>query len=369
MIRKYLPLYMVALIFISLAFIYGCGSAATSGGSSTSGVTIVANRVGTYEYSGTQSPGDMWTWMISTETFFGSNESNGFWVSGTWETLSNKFCKAFVNNANNLSAISKEAYFIEFPDTMLLIHPCDANSDNKDNIIVCTAHSSTQPTAGKYVWVTMPWQGWAIGDTAYGSVEATLSGAWSFNVTNFLLTGEPESNVTKSGYTFSDGIMDNTHYPTDPKLFMTPTGVFMGDNGTNGGFAGASVEAINITDLANKNYRGVRFVYNSTSGTNETLPVTAYPNGTNKMIGKGYPNGVEGDPDASNYVGITFEAQDLSSGIIPMYITDYGAGPVTNGTSIYKAVASKVGSSGKYMLFGFGVESGEPTNFLVIQVD
>jgi hypothetical protein len=325
--------------------------------------------VGTYEYAGTQSPGDMWTWTISTETFFGSDESNGFWVSGTWETLSNKFCKAFVGDSNDTNAISKEAYFLEFPDTMLMIHPCDANSDHKDNIIICTAHSATPPTTGKYVYITIPWQGWTIGDTAYGSVDATGSGSgpWSFNVTNYLLTGEPESNFPKSGYTFTDGIMDNGSYPSDPKIFMTPTGVFMGDSGTSGGFAGASVEAINITDLSSKNYRGVRFVYDTATGTNDTRPATGYPGGTDQMIGKEYPNGVEGGLD-SNYVAITFEAQE-SSGIIPMYITDHGSGSVTFGTSLYKAVAAKVGSSGKYMLFGFGYENGQPSNFLVIQVD
>jgi hypothetical protein len=369
MIKKYMPLFMLALVVLSLAFIYGCGSAATSGGgSSGGGVSIIANRSGSYEYSGTQSPGDMWTWTISTETFFGSDESNGFWVSGTWETLSNKFCKAFVGDSSDTNAISKEAYFLEFPDTMLMIHPCDANNNHKDNIIICTAHSATPPSTGKYVYITTPWQGWTIGDTAYGSVDATLSGTYSFNVTNYLLTGEPESNVTKSGYIFTDGIGDNLNYPTDPKIFMTPSGVFMGDNGTSGGFAGASVEAINIPDLSSHTYRGVRFVYDAANGTNETRPVTAYPNGANKMIGREYSGGVEGGLDTNNYVGITFEAQN-SSGIIPMYITDYGAGPVTFGTSIYKAVAATVGSNNKYMLFGFGYENGEPTNFLVMQVD
>jgi hypothetical protein len=37
MIKKYLPLFMLALIVLSLAFIYGCGSATSGGGSSSGG--------------------------------------------------------------------------------------------------------------------------------------------------------------------------------------------------------------------------------------------------------------------------------------------------------------------------------------------
>ncbi len=374
MIKKYLPLFLVALVVLSLAFIYGCGSNATSGGGSSGGVTILSNRPGTYEYSGTQSPGDVWTWTISPETFLGSDETTGFWVSGTWETLSNGFRKAFVSAANPTEVQGQVAYFLEFPNTMLMIHPVCSEEGHGDNIIVCTAHSATPPSAGKYVYVTIPWQGWTTGNTAYGSVEVTNPSGWHFNVTDFLLGGEPVSNFAPSpDYSFNNGIMKNTT-PSDPKIFMTPTGVFMGDNGASGGFAGASVEAIDITDLSSKNYRGVRFVYDAVNGSNETRPITAYPDGAKKMIGREYPNGVEAGADSTNYVVITFEAQDPGSGIIPIYITDHGSGTITYGTSTYKGVAAQVGPDAadgkyKYMIFAFGVEGGQPCNFLVMQVD
>jgi hypothetical protein len=362
MIRKYLPLYLVVLVVLSLAFIYGCGSNATGGGGGGGGIS---NRSGSFSYSGTQSPGDMWTWNISDETFSGSNETTGFYVTGEWTALSSKFGKAHVLSINGV-ATSEYTYFLEFPDTILLFRPF--SNDNKDNVIVCAAHSTVEPSQGKYLWVTIPESGWTDAFTAYGTVEATGSGSgpWSFDVTNYLLTGEVSDNFTVSGYTFTNGVMDNGNYPTNPKLFMTPTGVFMGDNDTHSGFAGASYEAFDAGDAVKHNYRGVRFKYYSGSGTNETEVVAASPYNSTSLNAHRYISVDNNTLDLTDNTYITFEAQDLNTGFTNLYAYDENQGT----TAIYKAVAAKVGPApGKYMLFGFGVEAGLPTNFLVIQVD
>jgi hypothetical protein len=369
MFKKFLPWYLLALVVLSLAFIYGCGAAPTSGGG---GGGTIANRTGSYSYSGTQAPGDIWTWNISDETFSGTCETGinvGLYVTGEYTTLASKFCKAHIMSVYGV-ATSEYAYFLEFPDTMLLVQPPNAG-DNKDNVIVCTAHSTEAPAAGKYLIVTIPWQGWTTGNAAYGTVEATLSGTWSFDVTNYLLTGETSDNFTVSGYTFESGVMNNGNYDPsgggDPKIFMTPTGVFMGDLGTSsGGFAGGSYEAVDTSDVVKHDFRGVRFKYFTGSGTNETEPVAASPDTSTSLNAHRYTD-VDGNTlDLSDDTFVTLEADPAGTGFINLYAHDENVGT----TALYRSVAAKVGPApGKYMLFGFGVEAGQPVNFLVIQVD
>jgi hypothetical protein len=57
--NRYLVVYIVCLIVLSFAFIYGCGSNPTGGGGGS------ANRV----YYGTQTPGDSWKWEMGSSTF------------------------------------------------------------------------------------------------------------------------------------------------------------------------------------------------------------------------------------------------------------------------------------------------------------
>ena len=367
--------FLIVLCIASFAFIYGCGSNATGGGGGGGGggVTIVTNRPGTYEYSGPQSQGDVWTWVISTETFFGTNETKGFWVSGTYETLSTKFCKAFVIDSSDPTITGETAVFLEFPNTMLMVHPVSTNEGNGDNIIICAAHSADEPPTGKYIWVTMPWQNWDPGMTAYGTVEVTQPGGegydFSFYVTPYLMTDEAgaEFEPSPNTYTYDDGVLTGGNYPSgDPMIFMTPTGVFMGDQGPgNGGIAGCSYEAIVISNLINKEYRGVMFNYFASTGTNETWPIAARPISTTTMRGTSYiDNDITKGEDPTKGVTITFEAQ-AATGILTMYTHDIG----NDQNGVYKAVAAKVGSTGKYMLCAFGIEQGNPRNFLVIQVD
>jgi hypothetical protein len=87
-------LFIIGLCVISIAFIYGCGNA--TGGGSSGGVS---NRVGVFSYSGTQSPGDIWTWTIGTSEFIGTNETLGYWITGEWTALSSGFSKATIHGA------------------------------------------------------------------------------------------------------------------------------------------------------------------------------------------------------------------------------------------------------------------------------
>ena len=104
MIKKYLPAYLFALVLLSLALINGCGSNASGGGGGgTSGHT----------YYGTQSGGDAWKWIIRSDgTFSGTNETNGFWVTGTYVTLPSLFKKAHVVDSSDNGAKGQYAYFL-----------------------------------------------------------------------------------------------------------------------------------------------------------------------------------------------------------------------------------------------------------------
>ena len=377
MFKKLLPWYLLALVVLSLAFIYGCGAAPTSGGGGGS----LSNRVGTYSYAGTQSPGDVWSWTISTETFTGSCESglqSGFWVTGEWNILASGFSKAHVINSSDDGAKGSYAYFLEFPNTMLLVKPLSEGGNN-DKVIICAASTTLEPATGRYNFVNIPKRNWDTSASALGTVEVTNPGGpggdWDFNVVNFLITGEPCSSSIESDYTYSNGTFSKDGSPL--KIFMTPSFVFLGDNGPDqGGFGGASLEAISTSELSsiiNHTFIGVRFLYYPLTGTGETEPVklvkkagtdTVRGGGLNVETGDNLPN--------TGYVEITFEAQQ-ANGFIKANVASYNQYSVYLGYQMFQGIISRIGPADnkKYMLFGIGYEydSDRAFNFLAIQND
>jgi hypothetical protein len=370
------PIFCLFLIVVSLLVINGCGSAATSGGSSG------GNRSGTYSYSGTQAPGDVWTWTISTETFSGSNETTGFWITGEWTTLTTGFGKAHIKNSNDSGAINEYAYFLEFPNTALIVKP--ANSDDDNRVMICAASATIEPDQGIYLYVHIPEDGWSLGSPAYGTVEAQEQGGvgtkWQFNTVDRLLSGEVGS-VNVSGYHFilTNGSFTNEQGSgVDPtKIFMTPSSMFTGDSGPGrGGLVGAPYMAITTTEMnstiMSHTFKGVRFIYYPAgpgSSTGETEPITCHKHSTlpNTLWASSYSN-VETGTIPGLGVEITFEAQQ-QSGFIKGYVLDEH----DLHTETLRTVVSKIGPAGnqKYCLFGFGFDFSKnvPFNFLLIQVD
>ena len=49
-------------------------------------------------YTATQSPGDVWSWTLTSSTFTATNDTTGFTYSGGKETLANLFLKLTVNS-------------------------------------------------------------------------------------------------------------------------------------------------------------------------------------------------------------------------------------------------------------------------------
>jgi len=366
MFKKFLPWYLLALVVLSLAFIYGCGSSPTGGGGATTH--------GTYSYHGTQSPGDVWSWTISAETFFGSNETTGMWLTGTWETLPAGFGKATVSTSEGLDhpSAGDKAYFLEFPNTMLLVKP-DNQGDSR--VMVCAAAAATAPDPGKFLFVNIPKSGWVSSDAAFGTVEASLtSGKWHFNVTNFLITGELQGNDdgTADDFVYSNGTFTCESGPsTNLKIFMTPSNVFFGDSGPGeGGFAGAKYDATitDINNVLNHTYKGVRFIHypgGASNNTGETEPITAVA--SNDGVGMWASSYSDIDTSAlpGSGVNITFESSPVN-GFTRGYVEDIGTGQ----PEIIQAAVSRIGADQKYMIYGIGLdERNRSFNFLIIQTD
>ena len=367
---------VLSVCVIGFASLYGCGAAPTSGGGSAVG----GNRVGSYLYSGTQSPGDVWSWLISTETFSGSCEvgaQKGVWVSGTWVTLLSGFGKATISNAGGPAGMtpptdgSAHAYFLEFPNTMLLVKP---EGDNDSRVMVCAASATLEPNAGRYIYVNIPEASWESGSPAYGTVETsqTSPGYWHFDMTSYLFTGEVFGS-NHDNFFYSNGTFTCETTSDKTQVFMTPSNVFFGDSGPyKGGFAGAKYESMTTTEFSaglNHTYKGVRFVYNVSSFTGETEPITCSKVATmDALLASDYSGGaIETGIPSHAGVRITFEASSVP-GFYKGYAEQLGSGD----PDVFMCLISRIGpvDNKKYAIAGFGIGGdGRPFNFLIIQTD
>jgi hypothetical protein len=355
MFKKFLPWYLVALVVLSLGFIYGCGAAPTSGGGGAASAVT---------YYGTQSPGDFWKWNIFSDgTFFGTDETNGFWVSGTYVTLPSGFGKAHVIDSYNNSANDSYAYFLEIPNTMLLVKPGGGDAENK--VIICAAAAASAPPAGQYNWVTLPWKDWDYTqDNAYGTVEVSeTAGSYTFGVKFYKLDNTPpaQASTTESGYSFINGMFTKTG--SDLKLFVTPSGVFGADQGSHGGLVGAIKPDPDMitSDVIGKKFRGVLFKL-WPSGTGETEPIGATGESAGLIRGASFTDvDVSAEPNYTQ--SVTLEFGTITNGIASGTLIGNGE------SSVFTLVCSKVGDSNKILVFGISTQegSGIPYNFLVIE--
>jgi hypothetical protein len=356
-------LFILSLCVLSLAVIYGCGANPTGGGAGGSSGTT---------YYGTQSGGDVWKWVIDAKgtiegSFTGNNLTTGMSVSGTYETLPSGFKKATVTSASGPLAPTPGtmAYFLEFPDTMLLVKPTTEVGGDTDKVIVCAAAASTAPLAGQYNWITIPWNGWTSNDQAYGTVEVTVTnGVYTFEVKTYALSDNPGTPTTEGGYTFSNGILSKAG--SSLEVFMTPSGIYFGDSGPDrGGFAGASYE-VDSGDVLLHSYRGVLFKYDPSGGSQHwTQAIGATKEvGHDWLIGGRFISDASAEPYYAPTESVTLEfSAQQPNGIIPATMTgiDFSCLPA-------RMVVKKVND--KLVVFGIAADNaGNPQNFLVIQND
>jgi|GEM_PF-1461349 len=357
-------LSVLVSITLAVSFIAGCGVTTGGGGAGH----------GTITYYGTQSPGDAWAWTIKSSTFIGTNETTGNTYWGDYIVLPSGFYKGTIVGATTDEVSPDDVgYFMEIPNTALLVKPMGAEGTDEDRVIICAAAAAAGPAGGNdYPYIRIPDQTWApTGETSYGISTSNLAGGvYTFEVNSWDYAGDPVSvGQLAPDYTFADGKLTSPVSSTE--IYMTPSGVFIGDEGEDlGGFAGGGKStdpSITVEVATGRNYRGVIFHYNITTGSGSTDAIGAreYPSMPGVIQGWTFD-------DVDTQTGpltewTTLEFTDFSDGFA------FGTLRDTQGFSnTFKMLISNVGtvSSPKYLIFGISIDGdGNPQNFLVIETD
>jgi hypothetical protein len=308
---------------------------------------------------GTQSPGDVWTWTIGESTFSASNETSGYWYSGTYTTLSSGFLKLVYTSSNDPGCPTDGtgiAYAMEVPNTALLVKP-----GTYAKVVLCAAKATTAPSAGYYNWVIVPWTSWTTALPAYGTVEVTKSNdLYTFYNRTYDLNQNFVSYEVYTGFSFGNGKL--TKAGNNLQVFMTPSGMYAGDQGTGvGGFFGAQKQVVSLSDVANKEYRGVLFKYYTSTGTGETQPIGATPHPTVSGAIKGfdYSDIEQNTINPASIATLEFGSQN-ASGIVSGTLKE------PNGTNnTFHMVISQINN--KYVVLGISTSNNLPYNFLVLE--
>jgi len=315
-------------------------------------------------YLGTQNPGDVWSWTITTGsggtgTFNAYNETLGNRYLGNVVTLANGFLKLTVTTTTGPGPAFTPKYALEFPGTALVIIPTGSG-----NAIVAAALGACPTVSASYNWVDLLDALWVPADQAYGVSLATVTGSsFDFSNTNYRLDGSVYGTDSVAGFTCSAGKL--TH-PADPTVMVvTPSGVFIGDSGASvGAYVGmqAPVSNIDLSDVvvAGREYRGVDFEDASPDPTrDDTTPVWGRPDGSGGLNGGEWID-FEANIETTEAGTITFGAQ-TNPGVVNATLTD-GAG-----TTDMVLMINRI--NGKYFIYGAqkNTASGKGANFLAIE--
>ena len=356
MLKKGLFLFFITLSALTLG---ACGSSSSSSDDDSNS---------TRNYMGTQTPGDIWSWTITTDlvgsgTFSASNDTLGNTYSGTVVTLANGFLKLTVTATSGPGPAFIPEYALEFPGTALIIKPAGTG-----DAIVAVALGDCPTASATYNWVDLLELGWVVAtDQAYGVSDSTVTGSGSnfdFSHTNYRLDGTPLAPEIATGFTCSGGII--TH-PTDPTVIVaTPSGAFIGDKGLGaGGMVGMQAPSSDIVwsdvVLAGREYRGVIFE-DGNLDEDPTRPVWARPDGLGGLTGGQWDNfeaNVE-NTTITDTVTVTFDDQN-SPGVVEALVTD------SSGTTNMVLMINII--NGKYFIYGAHENSfySIGANFLLIE--
>jgi len=348
-------------LLLAVSLVAGCKIGGSSGGSSSSAVTAPAS----YSYLGTQSPGDVWNWNMTASTFTATNVTKNYTYSGTKSTLASGFYKLVVTATTDPGVtVPATAYAVEFPNTALLVEP----AGTAPRVVVGASAGACPTAADTYNWVTMPRLGWSsASDEAYGTATSTLSGAtFTFDMQPNMLNGSAMAPYSQSGWTCSNGNFTNASYSY--AFGVTPSGIFVSDEGTNaGGMIGVNAPAttVNLADVMSKTYRGFQFSTDTTTVANVTEPIGGEP-GTGANSGKmsGFSYGGDGNVETNTRCTTCDAVIDLATQSSPGLVT----GTITSGGGTINATFVISQINGKYVMFGVTTTgSGAPYNFLVIQ--
>lgn len=342
-----------------------------------------------FTYGGTQAPGDYWEWVINWDsaaegTFSATNygtsagKTASFTYSGTASLLNTKFTKFVIEETTDSSvAIGDAFYGVEIPGTAVLIQTAGTSPD----FITCSVIGTVPTDSAKYNWTRIP-------DAATMDNHTTTSGVVSYGTSEISLVSGTTYQSADNVYDWDKGVVDSSTTPmilSDSKLFspdlsnpscvtvMAPSGCFVSDMGTDGGFFGSIAPSsdISIDDLVSHDFRGYCTIYNS-SASADVYPIYCKPSTTAKrMLSASYADVEAGTVAASGECEVNFDAAGQSSPGLLFNVSSINPSPGFE-ESIVTAVA-KVGE--KYVFSGFGrvkFGTGEPyrwENFIMVQVD
>jgi len=390
---------LVALIAIfSLLMMVGCGGGSSS---SSSGTT-------TASYVGTQTPGDYWSWIETTDSsgavnFTAANNTKNFSYSGSESRLTGN--SAGLSKLNITSSTDPNittptsAYKLAIPNTMVLAAMAPFYTFNHSGQVQLSIHGpvvaaaqSSCPTASltNVNWIVMPNDNWcpasgsalATGtctsaSNAYGTAKIIFSGgAYAVTVTPYNLDGTNGTPVNLTSCTCSEGVIQCTDTNSNPvKIAFTPSGVFIMDT-ANYGLVGVvqPSSSITLTDfLSNgRTFKGMQFIpwddyydgcttdsdcnnvygisggtcLNNHCGVPETCPISITADGTN-LNALTYTNIDSGTLNTS-VASVTFTyASQPSPGLITAQIISPTTGCTTPGTFPIVMAVSQI--NGKYV--------------------
>jgi|GEM_PF-6715945 len=312
---------------------------------------------GTQNFLGTQGPGDVWSWQLNDATFTATNQTQGYTYSGTKSVLPTGFLKLNVTDTTDPNVtVGQSAYALELNNTALVMKM--AGADTLPPIVAASLGSNPPGPVATFNFV-------AVGsatfqqatDMAYGYVAYNVAGnQYSGTEHRFAIDGTALANAN-SNLTGSNGEM--TQASPAATGAMTPSGVCVLDFGPGaGGLIGVVQPTANVdlADIGNQHFRG--FLINQ--GKTQCVDVT--PNGDGTLHGAGYanPSGVEtGTFDDGSGVTVTFLSQPAPGEV---------AVSINTGLDVETLVAAVNRVSGKYMMFGCGVNgSGQPYNIILVE--
>lgn len=350
----------ILYVILGLAAIASLGACGGGGGGNAASSSTT--------YIGTQTPGDVWSWTINSDSFSAKNLTTSYSYSGSKAVLPSGFLKLTITSTTDPNmTVPESVYALEYPNTVLLVK-------NTNGVTTAVAKGNCPPGGVDYSWIQIPGKYWDVTkNSAYGSASSSSSNSqYIYTGYNYALDGTNlgplmgmNSNDPPS-FSCSDGILSGLNGDTTT-MSATPSGVLMFDEGVDngGGFGMLQPTAdIDIQQLAAVSYRGVIFKYTSNGQENEAVgaePGTGTQAGD--LVGFGYTNVETGTRDiaAHNAILGMNSATQPSPGLIRFTLTD-GAG-----THDFVAVVNQI--AGKYMFFGISTNTStnEPYNVFLVE--
>jgi hypothetical protein len=365
MFKKLLPLYLLALVVISLAFIYGCGAAPTSGGGGGGGIS---GR----EYYGMNSMGGTNKCTINDTAFslhFESGTMEGLTISGNVTTLESGLLSCETTSSSDPTKISTgDVFYVYEVTNEVLVIGAGPNDHKVIMILPALSNTAPFPLAGSYESITIPRTDWILP----GNREACMTGeftgtdSYTFAGNMYYVGGGFKGSGAMEDLHFTGGRLCTADAESAPQFFFSPKGMFVvsgnkeGGGWKDGGAVGAIYDStVSTPELAtDKCYIGMSFARELATNNSyiemiSVESVTAYSLDVYSM--EASSGAALGSPRGTITLG---PINTPGQGIIDATISSIPA----------KMVAYKYNDSGKYAVCGFvSMESDAMTFFAIEQ--